>query len=432
MSQDASPAGWIDRITAKGPWVLGAWVVGLASWIYLMIVTDFDLFAISVWSVPFLLVLAVLSSPWRSVSFSTLVSLFMLGLGPVLFVVVMVQRLIALTPLEDWVRSLSESLASAGVTTFIGAPSTVVFAPLLEELFKVTPLLVLLWWRRSKLRALAGPIDYAAIAGATGAGFGFGEDILVYLHQGTLFGPPSSVFALNLGPVYRSLTGVIPAAFDSDYTNAMSFLFPEMQYLTGVVWSGHGALAMGLGLAIGLSVWGARRLNSRLLYLVIPVAYLWVVWEHMMANWYGGAGCAQKDLLMCTLADIDLRGRILPVVMVVAWGVGIYMCRVAARYLRSQDSLLGANEFHFAGYRSRGWRGMVSFVGDWFSVRRWRRKTSYGVEYLRFGRHVASGDALSVWAARLRGLEVRGHLTGHPPEVDTDVDVALRRAVPLD
>jgi hypothetical protein len=424
--------GFVKRLTALGPWRLGVWVVGVVSWSYLLVITDFELLAISVWSVPFLLVIAVVSTPWRAVSWSLLVSLFLVGMGPILVVVVFIQRLIELTPLEEWVRGLFETLADAGVTTSIAFPSTVVFAPILEEFFKVAPLLALLLWRRSRVRALAGPVDYAVMAGATGAGFGFGEDILVYLNQGNLFGPPSSVYALNLGPAYSSVAGVIPAPFESDYTNVMSFFYAEMQYLTGVVWSGHGALAMGLGCAIGLAVWGARRIGNRLLYLVVPGVYLWVVWEHMMANWYGGAGCAQKDVLMCTLASVDLQGRIFPIVVLMGWGIAIYMCSSAVRYYRSQDRYLGTNDFGRDGYRTDGWRGVARYTRDWFAVRRWRRKASYGVEHLIKGRHVSEGDATAMVAARLRGLGLWSRLNGQVVDSDRELDQVLERAVPLD
>ena len=291
--------------------MLGFWIVGIASWLYLAIITDFALLEISVRSIPFLLLISVVSTPWRSVSFSTLWALFMVGLGPIVLLVVMSQGLLALSPTEVWTRSLFNSLAEAGFETRITFPSTVIFAPVLEEFFKVAPLLALIFWGKSRLRVHSGPIDYAVMAGATGAGFACGEDLLVYLNQG-LSGPTSSVFAFNLGPVYQSLVGSRPGAFDSDFTKEMSFVFPEMQYIGGVAWIGHGALALGLGLAIGLVIWGVRRFHNRWFYLVIPLVYLWVVWEHRMANWYSGAGCAQRDMVPCTIADADLRGRIFP------------------------------------------------------------------------------------------------------------------------
>lgn len=434
MSEAVPATGWLEKVTSLGPRKLIVWIVGLASWIYLLIITDFNLLAISVWSVPFLFVIAIVSTPWRSVSWSTLLALFMFGLGPVLFLVVISQRLIGLTPLEEWTRDLFDSLASAGVTTTVAFPRTVLFAPILEEFFKVAPLVALVLWRRSRVRTLAGPIDYAVMAGATGAGFGFGEDILIYLSQGTLHGPPSSIFALGLGPTYRSLAGAIPAAFETGFTNVMSFFFAEMQYIFGAVWSGHGALAMGLGMAIGLAVWGARRLNNRLLYLLVPITYLWVVWEHMMANWYGGSGCAQEDLVMCNVADLDLKGRIFPIAVLLAWGIAIYLCSSALRYYRSQDNLLGSNDSSLDGYRSQGWRGVMAFVADWFAVRRWRRKTAYGVEYLRHRSEPSEGDVNAVMAARLRGLSISRRLTGRPPDTDLDLDLerALSRAAPLD
>ena len=173
-------------------------------------------------------------------------------------------------------RSGLESLASTGFNLRINDPGKHLWAPITEELWKVTPLLIFIWWRRTGLRSLASPIDYAVLAGATGAGMAFSEDILVFLHLG-LDGPPSSSFALGLGQFYRELIGAEPGLFilegRSDFADNMSFFFPEMQEQNGVVWSGHGALALGLGLSIGLAVWAVRRRQNRLFYLIPVVVY---------------------------------------------------------------------------------------------------------------------------------------------------------------
>lgn len=413
-----------------GPRRVAVWIVGIISWTYLFIVTDFQLVAIAIWSVPFLLVLAVVSIPWRSVSWSTLLGLFMAGMGPVLVSVVLVQRLIELTPLEEWVRTVSGSDAFSGISGFVPFPSTVFFAPILEEIFKVLPLLILVVWKRSRIRTLAGPVDYAVMAGATGAGFGFGEDILVYLSQGNLRGPTGDWFALRLGPVYRSLFDVTPAPFDSDYTNLFSVFFAEMQYIGGVVWSGHGGLAMGLGLTIGLSVWGARRLKTKLVFVAIPIVYLWVVWEHIIANWYGGAGCARDDVFMCTLADVDLTGRIFPIVALAGFGLAIYMCSKAIRYYRSQDPFLeslDSDSFSISG----GFVAAMRYISDWFAARRSRRKAAYGVETLRHARRVYSEDVDATLASRLRAMTYQRKLQG-TTEVDGELEAQLTRAAPVD
>ena len=214
---------------------------------------------------------------------------------PVFLLAAASQWALGALPLEDWVRSGLESLASTGFNLRINDPGKHLWAPITEELWKVTPLLIFIWWRRTGLRSLAGPIDYAVLAGATGAGMAFSEDILVFLHLG-LDGPPSSSFALGLGQFYRELIGADPGLFilegRSDFADNMSFFFPEMQEQNGVVWSGHGALARGLGLSIGRAVWVVRRRQNRLFYLIPVVVYFWVVWEHLKTNWYGGGRLA--------------------------------------------------------------------------------------------------------------------------------------------
>jgi hypothetical protein len=432
MSRPTTPSDWLNRVKSRGRRNLVFWALGIMIWLYLLIVTDWQLPAISAWSVPFLLVIAAVSAPWRSISWTNLAALFMVGMGPVYLLALFVQWLLGVSPIEGWTESLLDSLTEAGIELRLTSLNKDLWAPLTEELLKVSPLLVLVLWRRSSLRTTAGPIDYAVIAGATGAGFALAEDISVYLGQGLLVGPPSSTFALNLGPAYGALVGSDPGSLTgrSGFADNMSFFFPEMQDIFGVVWSGHGALALGLGLSVGLTVWGARRFGSRILYLVPPVAYLWVVWEHMMVNWYGGAGCNRRDLPLCTLADLDLRGRIFPIVLLVAWGLAIYVSGRAVRNYRDQDRLLSTAGFTRDGYRADGWRGTSAYVKGWFEFRRWRRKISYGVFHVQHMRTVRKYDLLALYACRTRALVVRQNLASEPaeklpPEAKTMIDLVV-------
>jgi hypothetical protein len=210
----------------------------------------------------------------------------------------------------------------------------------------------------------------------------------------------------------------------------MSFFYAEMRDIFGVVWSGHGALALGLGLSIGLAVWGARRFGSRLLYLIPPVVYIWVAWEHMMANWYGGAGCNRRDLPLCTLADLDLRGRIFPIVLLLAWGFAVYASGRALRSYRNKDPMLSTTGFTWDAYRADGWRGGIAYVGDWFEFRRWRRKTSYGAFHIQHMRTARKYDLLAVYASRTRALALRQSLVNEPaetlpPEAETMIDMVV-------
>jgi hypothetical protein len=416
---------YFDKVREMKPRTIAMSVVLIVSWGYLFVATSGELLQVTVWSIPFVLMIGALSTPWRSVSWSNIFMFFLAGMGPAYLLTLLLQWLLNLGPVEDFTRDLLES-------TGIVFVDSAIWAPLTEELAKVTPLLFVLLWARSGFRTLAGPIDYAVVAGTTGAGLAFAEDITVHISQGYLFGPTSSVFALDLGPIYQNLVGSRPGAFDSGYTNIMSFIFPEMQPIGGVVWSGHGALAMGLGLSIGLTVWAYRRVRSRFLFVIPVVVYLWVAWEHMMANWYGGAGCGQRDFVLCTLVDLDLKGRIFPVAVLAALGLGAYMSRGAVRYLRERDQSLSSEGFTLDAYRSNGVRGAISYVHDWFAFRRWRRKAAYGVDKLVQADRIKREDAEVVLAARWRAAYIRRRLVGNErSELPAEVAERVNALTPL-
>ena len=83
MSPATTAPDWLNRLKSRGRRNLVFWALGIVIWLYLLIVTDWQLLAITAWSVPFLLMIAAVSTPWRSVSWTHLVSLFMVGMGPV-------------------------------------------------------------------------------------------------------------------------------------------------------------------------------------------------------------------------------------------------------------------------------------------------------------------------------------------------------------
>ena len=424
------------RFRDRPAWELVILTAAALSWLYLLIITSGQLLRITAWSVPFLLMIALVSLPWRSISWKHLAGFFMLGMGPVFLLAAASQWALGALPLEDWVRSGLESLASTGFNLRINDPGKHLWAPITEELWKVTPLLIFIWWRRTGLRSLASPIDYAVLAGATGAGMAFSEDILVFLHLG-LDGPPSSSFALGLGQFYRELIGAEPGLFilegRSDFADNMSFFFPEMQEQNGVVWSGHGALALGLGLSIGLAVWAVRRRQNRLFYLIPVVVYFWVVWEHLMTNWYGGAACFAQDSPLCTVANLDLRGRIFSLAVLAAFVYAAYLSREAIIALRKADPALsvGRAEVDRATYRTKGWRGSIALLRDQLDFWRWRRKTAYGVSHLRHGREVRQYQVLALLTCRTQTLLLRERLTGQPPTVIPDDAKDLMARIPI-
>ena len=420
----------------RGPLELVIWALAAAGWIYLLFETKGQLLETTVWSVPFLLVIAVVSLPWRTVSWKNLLGFFLLGTGPVFLFAALAQWGLESSPIEGWTLDALDSLAEGGTDLHLLFLGEELWAPITEELLKVTPLLVFVWWRRTGLRTLAGPLDYGVLAGATGAGMAWGEDVLVFLHQG-LPGPPSSNFALGLGRTYQGLVGADSSGVSptgrSEFADNFSFLFAEMQSLFGVVWSGHGALALAVGLSIGLAVWARKRYGNRLFYLAPIVVYAWVVWEHIMANWYGGAGCNRRDLPLCTLADIDLRGRILPIVILLAWGFAIYVSHDVYRTHRNEDPALGlAKEDLDRSSYAAGPQGSVGYFRDRLDFLRWRRKVAFGTFHLQHARRVRVRQPLALLVSRTRALMIRRRLTGEPPtDLPHEAEAVMSHLTPI-
>lgn len=435
MTTDTKIPRWVKsklpRSTTGGV-VLG---LGAAAWLYLLIATGGDLIAGTVWSVPFLLAMAAVTTPWRSLPFRNLAGLFLVGFGPIFLIALGVQWILGLDPIDDAVSSLFEGFASAGFDLQLTKLSSDVWAPLTEEILKVVPVLLLLRWRATSFTTLAGPLDYAVVGGATGAGFAFAEDTLVLISPNFLTHPSAETFGFGVGRFYQNIVGADSFGRNarSGYSDVMSFFFPEMQELSGATWAGHGALAFGLGLAIGLAVWLVRRNRNRIWYLLPVVMYLWVTWEHVLANWYGGAGCNRRDLPLCTLADIDLRGRILPVVILAGFGVAAYLSGRAVRELKANDRLMamGTSDIKTDGYASAGWRGWLDLIRDGFEFLRLRHSTAYGANAL-MSMPQSKLDQIAVLAVRTRALILRQVLTGDTTEpIPEAAAETMRRVAPF-
>lgn len=430
MSLGSTRAGVVERIASRGVFSLTIWVVSLLAWVYLLINTGWNLPAISVWSVPFLLMISVVTLPWRSVTWKMIGGFFMLGFGPVFALSVLGGSLSSSGAVGDFLDDVLVSVDITNVTQdFI--------APVVEELVKVLPLLILFWWKRLGWRDTTGPLDYAVLAGATGAGLAFAEDIFVYLAQG-LDGPSANIYGLGLGPVYGGLVGAGDPGFSltghSTFADVGSFFYPEMQDLFGVVWSGHGALALGIGLALGLAVWLRRETGNRL-WIALPfVVCFWAVWEHIMGNWYGGAGCSAGGKVLCTVAAVDLRGRIFPTVLLAAF---VYVAYTSGRVLRSHrlndpSLLLAWKRVDQAWYRSRGWSGWVTLLNHRLDFLRWRRKTGYAAFHLEHSARMRHGQVLGVMASRIQTLHYREALEGQPATVvRADAMKAVESAAPI-
>lgn len=423
------------RLLARGPFDVTIWVVAVAAWVYLMFRTGGALLRISVWSVPFVLMIAAVSTPWRSVKWRTVASFFMIGFGPVFLLTALVAWGLDASGVEDIIRRGLGSLATSGTDLRLTDVRADVVAPVIEEAFKVVPLVVLFWWRGSGFRSSAGPLDYAVLAGATGAGVGFAEDIFVHIFQG-LTGPTSGIFGLGLGPVYAALVGADRPGFvftgRSWFADNFAFFFPEMQELLGMVWSGHGALALGIGLALGLAVWWSRR-GSRWLFLVPVGVYLWTMTEHMLANWYGGSGCANRLSPLCTVAAVGLHGRVFPLVVLIGWGYAMWIAGRHLRQFRTVDPalVLPRGSIDRAAYSSRGWRGWIRLWSDRFDFNRLRRKTAYGAFHLQ-ARKVSRGQLASVLSTRVEALRFKQRLQGSPAtEMDDDTQAIMDMVAPI-
>ncbi len=426
MIESVGSSSPVRRILDKGPVSLVLWAVGLAAWIYLVIATSGRLLQVTVWSVPFFLMLVGLSLPWRTVSWRTAAGFFLLGMGPVFVLVALSQ--VALSPLDGWVRGV---LGGLGVN-YIRRD---IWAPLTEEFFKIMPLLVLVRWRGSGFKDLAGPLDYAVVAGATGVGMGFAEDILVMIGGG-LAGPPSGAFGLGLGRFYQAMVGAESSGFllsgRSKFADVGSFLFPEMQEFYGVIWIGHGALAMGIGIACGLAVWQVRRSGKRIFYLIPVGVYAWAVFEHMMTNWYGGGGCGRDSSPLCLLASLDFRGRLFPLAVILGWAFAIYLSRNAIKEHRVADPLLARKPSWSGRVDGPLWRRFFGRIRDQFEVRRWRRRTAFGAFHLENSGRLRPGQDWAVLASRTRTLILYQRLAGEPTVVPASVEAALEALVPLD
>jgi RsiW-degrading membrane proteinase PrsW (M82 family) len=237
------------------------WAAAIALAVAILLATD--TWPILWQQLSFLIGLAVLTYPVRSVRWGTVYNFFLFGLvwG---FVIVGVQYLLEMV------------LLGGRVETFRSA----VLAPLTEEPLKVAPLLLAFLVARWRFRHSYGASDLMLLAGALGAGFGFFENSL---HGHPFPGTPVSPKVLGFTVFPDSIDGFI----------------------------GHGAASAMIGLTLGYLIYALRwkRLAPWGVAAVL-LSTLWVMADHGLANYR--ASSAEMFFLFRWVWALDGQGTWTP------------------------------------------------------------------------------------------------------------------------
>jgi hypothetical protein len=422
---------------AIGPVRLVAIGLALVSFGYLWIQTDGRLLEASIWQVPLMLMLLVVSWPWRTVPLRSVVAFFFIGFGPILLLTIVSQAILMATPLHEWVADLGRSMTlSDGVG--LGDIHANVWAPITEELWKVAPLLVVFFWRGSLLRRQGGPLDFAILAAATGAGMGFAEDILTL--RGPFWDVPGSpLLGLGFGQAYILLLVNVFSAFPLSafpdfqfgYQGVVGILNPSVEELPfGAIWAGHGVLPAAFGLALGGAVLLRRCYRTRLVYLLPVLVLIWTTYEHFLGNWYRDFTCADAPSnLLCTVASLDLLGGLLPLAAIVGWvGATIASQRILRAHRASDPALFVSRaEVAAAGYPGGTLRRWWSVIRDGRAYVRERNRTAFGFFHFNAAPEPMQQQmSLRLLATRTRGRILAERLRNRTvPEVPAAAREAL-------
>ena len=422
--------GLADRL---GPWVrrfgtlrLITAAVAIAAFGYLWIRQDGRFMESTIWQAPLILELLLLSLPWRTVSARSVGLFFFIGFGPVLLATVASQWLLVASPLNGWLLDVSSDLGSANFG-FLGNVHATVWAPITEEIWKVVPLLAVLWWGRSHLRTQGGPLDFAILAAATGTGLGFAEDLFVLNRGPGWTVPDSPILGLGVGTVYTALV-VNPlnlfnldpiGTFEPGYQAYVGILNPAVEELReGVFWAGHGATAMLIGLAIGFAVLGRRRYRTPLVWLLPAVVLLWSIWHHFIGNWYLSTTCERDNApTLCGLAGLDLVGGLFALVAIAGWALGMWLSHsVMSRHAAQHQALSPSRrEVSVAAYRGTGVTWPLRFFGDLLHYLAMRGRSAFGTFHVEHARETARRSlAEPLVAARLQTALLAARLRNRP------------------
>jgi len=182
---------------------------------------------------------------------------------------------------------------------------SIVVAPLAEEIMKVAPVLILLLWGKGQSwKRILAPLDASILAGASGAGFAFVEN---------LFRIADNNWA-SLGPdrvTYVASPQIGPFS-----------LFPEMEasqyYGVPTVWFGHSEMAAFLALAIGMGLFFRKK--TRAWWLIPGVTLIWCMWDHFLVNYLEPE---PSQLWAKILPTLDLYGQLLPFIFLASIGLAI-------------------------------------------------------------------------------------------------------------
>jgi len=373
-------------VRAFGPLRLALIAISLLAFGYLWLQLRGRFAEATVWQVPLVIELLVLSLPWRVVSTGTVIRFFLIGFGPIFLASVATQSLLVASPIDDALHRVSSSFERSGVGSLGSLPATI-YAPITEELWKIVPLLAVLVWGRSRLWREGGPLDFAIIAAATGAGLGMAEDLFVLSSLGWSV-PESPLLGLGAGTAYVAVVvnplnafPVDVSGFELGYQGLVSILDPSVRAPEGqAVWPGHGIMPMAFGLVLGWVALVRRRAGTGLVFLA-PVALLaWSIWDHFVANWYRSRTCDGVDEpTLCSLAHLDLNGAIYPLAAIALWVLGTLASRrLLARHRRADPSTrLSRAELSTAAYRAGGPTWPFRFAGDLLRFLRARNRVAY-------------------------------------------------------
>ncbi|MFI0821952.1 DUF6531 domain-containing protein [Streptomyces sp. NPDC021098] len=217
--------------------------------------------AASVWAV---LQLLLLSWPVRTVRWPTVFLAFGVGAYGCGVLSMLLELLVARQLATAREKSLAAVMDVVSWTT----------APVVEELIKVTPLLVAGWALRGRMQW--GLADFVVLGGAAGAGFGLLEKLLMYAESGSKAVPFTEggwqIAEGLVDPPYVPGPGQIVGSWFPSPTGAVEVGGPVLPYEVHIF-----ASALG-GLAVGLLWCGSRALTrfAALVPMAGAVAIHWV------------------------------------------------------------------------------------------------------------------------------------------------------------